>query len=108
MAETNRKQFLKKHNLPETTSLSLEDISNLSGFPLQALQIVEARGYGAWRQNPRSVRLLGSFAKDVKAERRSRLSAQAWAFGRIYAFVNKSKKVFYGADKDVAESFGLL
>jgi hypothetical protein len=105
---TNRIQFLKKHNLPETTQLSLEDISNLSGIPIDALRIVEARGYGAWRTNPRSIRLQGSFSKDEKAERSSRISAQAWSYGRVYAFANKTKKVFYGSDRDVAERFGLL
>jgi hypothetical protein len=27
---------------------------------------------------------------------------------RVYAFVQKTKKVFYGADRHIAESFSLL
>jgi hypothetical protein len=27
---------------------------------------------------------------------------------RVYAFVQKTKKVFYGADRHIAESYGLL
>jgi hypothetical protein len=104
---TNKKKFLKLHGLPEDTSLSIEDISNLSGIPTEALQIVYNRGIGAWKSNPTSVRVKGTFEKDPSKPRTSRIGKEAWAGGRIYAFVMKTKKVYYGSDNDVRESFGL-
>ena len=47
-AKTHKRNFLKKHGLPEDTSLSIEDISALSGVPSDALQQVYNRGVGAW------------------------------------------------------------
>lgn len=104
---TNRKKFLKQFDLPEDTSLSLNDISTLSGIPTEALQIVYNRGIGAWKTNPESVRVQFSFHKDKKAPRQSRLSKEQWAFARVYAFVMKTPKVYYGSDDDVREAYGL-
>ena len=107
MSNTNRKQFLNKMGLPETTSLSLNDISTLSGIPIDALQSVYDRGTGAWKTNPESVRVQFSFHKDKKVPRQSRLSKEQWSLARVYAFVNKSKKVYYGSDNDIREKYGL-
>lgn len=65
------------------------------------------RGIGAWKTNPESVRLQFSFHKKTNAPRQSRIGKEAWAFGRVYAFVEKTKKVYYGADSDIREAFGL-
>jgi cellulose synthase/poly-beta-1,6-N-acetylglucosamine synthase-like glycosyltransferase len=92
---TNREQFLKKHNLPKDTSLSLMQISKLSGMPLTALRLVYNKGVGAYHTNPESVR------KEVN-------SPEQWAMGRVYAFVMKTKLVFYGADRHIAEMYHLL
>ena len=106
---TNRERFLKQHGLPKDTSLSLEEISKLSGMPIDALQQVYNRGVGAWKTNIRSVRLRPNsgfgpaFKKDVDAPRSAKLSKEQWGFGRTFAFVMKTKKVFYGADKDIAQ-----
>ncbi len=105
---TNREKFLKIHGLPKDTSLSIEQISKLSGMPETALQQVYNRGVGAWRSNIRSVRLRPAsgfgpaFMKDVDAPRSAKLSKEQWGMGRVFAFVMKTKKVFYGADKDIA------
>lgn len=107
MSQTNRKQFLSKVGLPETTSLSINDISTLSGMPVDALQSVYDRGIGAWKTNPESVRVQFSFHKDKKAPRQSRLSKEQWGLARVYAFVNKSKKVYYGSDNDIREKYNL-
>ena len=95
MPATHRSSFLKKNNLPLSEPLSLTDIAKVSKFPRAALQEVYNRGIGAYKTNPESVR------PQVK-------SKEQWAFARVYAFVDKSKKVFFGADKDIAEKYGLL
>jgi len=108
MKGTNREQFLRKHNLPSDTSLSLMEISKLSEMPMSALRQVYNRGLGAYSTNPQSVRMKGSFKKDVKAPMSMKLSAPQWAMGRVYAFVNKSPSVFRKADRDIAEMYDLL
>lgn len=107
VANTNKKQFLKKMGLPETSSLSINEIAQLSGMPEDALQLVYNRGYAAATTNPESVRLKFSFHKDARAPRQSKLSNEQWAYGRLYAFVNKTKKVFYGADNDIREYYNI-
>lgn len=105
---TNREKFLKRHNLPKDTSLSLKEIAKLSGMPFSALKAVYNKGLGAAFTNPTSVRMKGTFEKGVDAPRSQKLSPEQWAYGRIYAFVMKSPKVFYGADRHIAEAYGLL
>jgi hypothetical protein len=104
---TNRQKFFKKHNIPLDESLSLKEMSKLSGFPVKALEEVRDRGFGAHRNNIESVRVKGSFKKDPSAPASSKLSAEQWAGGRLYAFLMKTPKVFYGADADIAERYGL-
>lgn len=104
---TNRKKFLKLHGLPEDASLSLNQIHILSGMPEEALQLVFNRGIGAWKTNPESVRLQFSFHKKPSAPRTSKLGKEQWAFARVYAFVMKTKKVYYGSDNDIREAFEL-
>lgn len=111
--KTNREQFLAKHKLPPTTSLSIPQIAMYSGMPVSALQEVYNRGIGAWKTNIGSVRLKPntvfgkSFQKNVPAPRSAKLSAEQWAMARLYAFVMKTDKVFYGADKDIADRFNI-
>ena len=88
----NSLAFKKKHNIFE--GLGLNEIAKLSGFPKKALQEVFNRGIGAYKTNPTSVR------KSVS-------SPEQWAFGRVYAFVMKTKSVFYGADQDIKKKFNL-
>jgi hypothetical protein len=107
MVSTNKKAFLKKHSLPEGSSLSIEDISALSDIPTEALQQVYNRGIGAWKTSPQSVRLEKSYAKDPTKPRTARIGKEAWAGGRVYAFAMKTKKVYYGADDDIRVAYGL-
>jgi len=107
---TNKEQFLAKHDLPAGTSLSPLDMSALSGFPVEALLEVYKRGVGAWKTNIASVRLKGSFQKDSDTRRyprSARIGREQWAAGRVYAFLNKTDKVFYGADDDIRRRYGL-
>ena len=105
---TNKEAFLKKHNLPEDTTLSLREISKLSGMPLSALKMVYNKGIGAYYTNPISVRTRGTFQKNVDVPMSQKLSPQQWAVARVYAFAMKSKKVFYDADRHIAEMYNLI
>ena len=105
---TNREAFLKKHNLPKDTQLSLHEISKLSKMPLTALRLVYNKGLGAYHTNPKSVRMKGTFQKNVEAPMSQKLSPEQWGYGRVYAFVQKTKSVFYGADRHIAEMYDLL
>jgi hypothetical protein len=105
---TNREAFFKKHNIPKSESLSVEQVARLSGVPVAALREVYRRGLGAAASNPESLRVKGTFAKNpslAAVPRTGRLSAPQWAMARIYAFVQKSKGTYYGADKDIAERY---
>ena len=105
---TNRTDFLKKHNLPKDTSLSLMEISKLSGMPFSALKMVYNKGLGAYHTNPTSVRVQGTFKKNPNVPLSKKLSPQQWAFARVFAFVMKTPKVFYGADRHISEMYDLL
>ena len=105
--KTNREKFFAKHGIT-ADSLSLQEIASYSGFPVAALREVEKRGFGAYTTNPQSVRMKGTFKKGVNAPMSQKLSPQQWARARVFAFVMKTSKVFYGADKDIAEKYRLL
>ena len=88
MVETNREKFLKKHNLPKSESLSIKEISELSGMPIGALNKVRDRGYGAYGSSPESVRLKSNFSKNANLSSfpmTARLSKEQWACWTMYA-----------------------
>jgi len=105
---TNRTAFLRKHGLPADTSLSLEEIASYAKMPVAALRKVYAKGLGAYHTNPESVRVQGTFKKDPSVPLARKLSPQQWAYARVMAFVMKTSKVFYGADRHIAEEYRLL
>lgn len=105
--KTNRERFLAKHNLANDTSLSLHEIASYSRMPVAALRKVYEKGVGAYHSNPESVRVKGTFKKDPAAPLSKKLSPQQWGLARVYAFVMKTPKVFYGADKHIAEEYRL-
>jgi len=105
---TNRERFFKLHGLPKDTQLSLTKIAKLSGFPRKALDEVYDKGMAAYYTNPLSVRTKDTFEKNKDVPMSQKLSPQQWATARVYAFVMKTRKVFHGADKHIAEEYGLL
>jgi len=105
---TNRERFLAKHGLAKDASLSLTEIASYAKMPVAALKKVYEKGLGAYHTNPESVRLKGSFTKDPSAPLSRKLSPQQWAYARVYAFVMKTPKVFYNADREIAEKYRLL
>ena len=104
---TNRTAFLRKHGLSPDTSLGLSEIASYAQMPVGALRKVYQKGLGAYHTNPESVRMKGSFKKNPSAPLSQKLSPQQWGMARVYAFVNKTKTVFYGADKHIAEEYHL-
>jgi hypothetical protein len=104
----NSRAFKEEHGVPADESLSLSEIARLAKMPRAALQEVYNRGIGAWKSNPESVRLKGSFTKDASAPRSAKLGKEQWAMARVYSFVRKRKTTFYGADRYIAEKYGLL
>ena len=88
---TRRENYLEKKGLPDR-SYSLKELSKVSGFPISTLQVVYNRGIGAYKTNPESVRLKGSFEKNVDAPMSMKLSKEQWAMARVYSFLDGNPK----------------
>lgn len=85
MKTTYKQLFNKKYKYPLDKSHSIEEISKITGYKLSGLKTIFNKGIGAYKTNPSSVR------PQVK-------SPEQWAFGRVYAAVNKNSKA-YKVDK---------
>lgn len=104
---THRERFFKKHGIPTSESLSLAEVSKLSKVPIAALKEVYKRGEGAYSNNPESVRVKGTFAKNpslAAVPLSGRLSMAQWAMARVYSFVDKGK-TYRTTDKDIATKY---
>ena len=88
---THRKAVLKRYGL-EDKGYSLAELSKITKVPKDILQQVYNRGIGAYGSSPDSVRLKGSFVKNVKAPMRAKLSKEQWAMSRVYSFLNGNPK----------------
>jgi hypothetical protein len=88
---THRMNFLKKHNL-EDKGYSLSQLSKISGVSLSTIQKVYDRGSGSYKTNRTSVRLKGSFKKNVNAPYKMKLSKEQWAMARVYSFLDGNPK----------------
>ena len=88
---TRRENFLRKNNLPDR-GYSLNDLSKISGKSKRTLQEVYNRGIGAYNTNPQSVRMKGSFKKNVAAPMSQKLSKEQWAMARVYSFLDGNPK----------------
>ena len=98
MVVTNKQKFNKKYGFPKDEGHSKAEISKLTGISKSILDQVYDRGVGARKTNPASVRNL----KGVKGGAGQKMSAEQWAFGRIYSFV-MGGKTRTTADKDLWE-----
>ena len=90
-AGTHRENFLKARQLRDK-GYSLKELAEISSVPLATLQDVYNRGIGAYKTNPSSVRLKGSFVKGVKAPASQKLSKEQWAMARVYSFLDGNPK----------------
>jgi hypothetical protein len=89
---THRENFFKTHNLSPSTKPSLAGVAKISGVPKSILQQVYNRGIGAYSSSPKSVRLKGSFVKNVDAPMKKKLSKEQWAWARVYSFLDGNPK----------------
>jgi len=79
---TYKQDFNRKHKFkPLSTSHSLKEISEISGYELKGLKIIYKKGIGAYKTNPQSVRPQIT-------------SAEAWAMARVYASINPKSKAY--------------
>ena len=88
---THRENFLKANKLEEK-SYNLKELAKISDVPLKKLQEVYNRGIGAYKTNPSSVRMKGTFKKGVNAPMSRKLSKEQWAMARVYSFLDGNPK----------------
>ena len=88
---THRLRFFRKHHLP-VHGYSLGELSKVSKVSRPILQKVYDRGIGAYKTNPTSVRMKGTFRKGVKAPYSKKLSKEQWAMARVYSFLDGNPK----------------
>ena len=88
---THKQRVLKKYGLPDTGH-SLPELSRVSGISQGILQQVYNRGIGAYKTDPLSVRMKGSFKKFVAAPLSMKLSKEQWAMARVYSFLDNNPK----------------
>lgn len=88
---THRQNFLRRYDLPDR-GYSLKELSEIADVPLGILQEVYNRGVGAYKTNPISVRMKGSFKKGVNAPMSAKLSKEAWAQSRVYSYLDGNPK----------------
>jgi len=103
--KTHRDEFYEYYGINKDMSLSINDISRISGISKKILQQVYNRGVGAWKTNISSVRLKKDFSKNpdtTKYPRSTRLTKEQWGFARIYSFVTGGT-TFHTADSDLAK-----
>ena len=67
-------------------------MSKISKVSQHILQEVYDRGIGAYKTNPTSVRMKGSFKKGVDAPMKAKLSKEQWAMARVYSFLDGNLK----------------
>jgi len=99
-ALTHREKVLRRYGLKEGQSIA--ELSKASGVSLSVLKEVYKRGIGAYKTNPTSVRMKGSFKKGVNAPMSQKLSKEQWAMARVYSFLDNNPK----HDNDLRETKG--
>ena len=88
---THRLRFFRKHHLAEK-GYSVGELSKISHVSPSILQKVYDRGIGAYKTNPTSVRMKGTFRKGVNAPYSRKLSKEQWAMARVYSFLDGNPK----------------
>lgn len=90
--KTHRTRVFERLGLPLDYSPSLEELAHLTSVPIRILEEVYDRGIGAYKTNPTSVRLKGSYVKNVDAPMSRKLSKEQWASARVYSFLDGNPK----------------
>ena len=99
--KTIREKFLALHLLPDTGFMDIEQLAQVSGFPVEALKIVARRARKPVDpfEPPKP--------KKTKAKPDALPQRQAIPM-RVYSFLMRTKPVFEKSDRDVAIQYGLL
>lgn len=88
---THRENVLRKLGLPDK-GYSLTELAKHSKIPYSILREVYNRGTGAYKSNPTSVRMKGSFKKGVNAPMSMKLSKEQWSMARVYSYIDGNPK----------------
>ena len=96
---THRENVLKKYGIPDK-SYSLKELADITKIPYTTLNKIYLRGYGAAISNPRSVRMKGTFIKNIDAPMSMKLSPQQWGFARVYSWLDDGHKGRHDTDLD--------
>lgn len=86
---THRENVLDALGL-EDKGYSLKELADASGVSKSILQKVYNRGIGAYKTNPQSVRMKGTFKKNVNAPMSKKLSKEQWGMARVYSFLDSN------------------
>jgi len=89
---THRENVLRRLGMSTDRGYSLPVLSKASGVSVKTLQEVYNRGTGAYKSNPTSVRMKGTFKKGVSAPMSQKLSVQQWSMARVYSFLDGNPK----------------
>jgi hypothetical protein len=89
--KTKREQVLEYYGL-EDRGYSIPELSKITGHTEDVLYQVYRRGLGAYKTNPQSVRMKGSYKKGVNAPMSKKLSAPQWAKARVWSFLSGNPK----------------
>lgn len=102
---TQKQMYNRRHKQSANEPNSKTEISKMSHIPKKVLDEVWDRGAGAYETNPQSVRMKGTYKKNVKAPMSQKLSKGQWAMARVYSFVNKLEdpKIKLNHDKDLVK-----
>ena len=89
--KTHRERVLERYGM-EDRGYSIPELSKIFGYSEDVLQQVYNRGIGAYKTSYLSVRLKSSGVKGIDAPRSAKMSPYQWARGRLWSFLDGSKK----------------
>jgi predicted transcriptional regulator len=104
---THKENVLKHYGLSEG-SYSKQELAKITKVPLKIIKEVYNRGIGAYKTNPESVRLSGSYVKNVNAPLKYKLSKEQWAMARVYSFLDGNPKHDDDLRANICKKCGLL
>ena len=103
---THKENVLKRYGLTED-SYSKQELSKITKVPLKIIKEVYNRGIGAYKTNPESVRIKGTFKKGP-APMSKKLSKEQWAMARVYSFLDGNPKHDDDLRANICKKCGLL
>lgn len=89
---THREKVLHRLGLSPDKGYSITSLARATNTSARTLQEVYNRGIGAYKTQPSSVRMKGSFKKGVNAPMSMKLSKEQWAMARVYSFLDGNPK----------------